>query len=110
MASATGGGMPAPSATDLVWLAGIIEGEGSIGNTRPDHIDPRVTVLMTDLDVIETVQRIAGVGTIARNNQCDRKKEAWEWACYGDNARWLAGLLFPHMHSRRQQRILDMAA
>lgn len=41
---------------DICWLAGIIEGEGSI--TITNHITPRITVKMTDEDIIARVAKI----------------------------------------------------
>lgn len=66
---------------EWAWLAGIVEGEGSIGcywldKTRPTR--GKTTVLaveMRDLDVLERLQRITGKGTIrvkpARGNAAE---------------------------------------
>ena len=52
---------------DVAWLAGLLEGEGSFMRLkrqggRPDH--GRVSVFMTDRDVLERVVAITGCGNV----------------------------------------------
>jgi hypothetical protein len=48
------------TATDIAWLAGIIEGEGTFG--RKGHPAGQVRVQMTDEDVIDRLHSLTGVG------------------------------------------------
>jgi hypothetical protein len=50
-------------AVEIAWLAGIFEGEGSVGiswPTRTNRPYVQARIGMTDLDVLEHVQRVAG--------------------------------------------------
>lgn len=54
---------------DLAWLIGILEGEGSFyANKKPQP--PRVSVNMTDKDIIEKVAKLFG------NKQIYEKKKS----------------------------------
>jgi len=67
------------------WAAGIIEGEGSIICTkiksRPNSYRVCITVTMSDLDIVERLHSIFGVGTITtRKPQKENYKELYVWA------------------------------
>lgn len=93
---------------DLYWVAGIIEGEGTFAihyERRNPYI--RVTVKMTDIDVITRLQTITGIGTIRKVDMKDTGyKQAWSWDVAGQsNAASLMMTLYPIMSARRQERI-----
>lgn len=81
---------------NIAWLAGLVEGEGSIvrywgGGTGPANrglrggrISWNLSIQMTDLDVVERAHEIAGCGTVGGpyQNKGDGKKkykETWIW-------------------------------
>ena len=107
-------GAPAPinwTRENLAWLAGIVEGEGSITAERRGR-GPRVKVKMTDEDVIRLVHTIAGLGHVygpykAKKPSGGFGKDQWVWVCnraYEAYAMMVA--LAPWMCSRRRAQIL----
>jgi hypothetical protein len=59
------------------WVAGILEGEGSFVSGRCIGI----TVTMTDLDVLQRLQEVTGVGIInALKRRKPNHKDAWVWS------------------------------
>lgn len=86
------------------WVAGIIEGEGCFTVKRGR---PVVKVEMTDLDVIERLQALTGVGTIcAPTKRKDHWSQSYSWQVQNhDDAERLMKSLLPHMSKRRAERI-----
>lgn len=96
---------------NLAWLAGIIEGEGSIeygAGSRGNYY--KVTVEMTDLDVVDRVHRIAGCGTLRGPYWHPKStKEIWKWAVQNRPAVLaLLQVIYPLMGIRRQTKIEDL--
>jgi hypothetical protein len=93
---------------DLVWLAGLLEGEGSF--MRPAPSAPRlpiVRVSMTDRDVVEHAARLMGV-SVCRHQLSEAKpyyKDVWIATAKGTRARNLMLLVRPHMGYRRKEQI-----
>src|SRR5215469_406244 len=93
---------------DLVWLAGLLQGEGSF--MRPAPSAPRlpiVRVSMTDRDVVEHAVRLMGV-SVCRHQLSEAKpyyKDVWIATAKGTRARNLMLLLRPHMGYRRKEQI-----
>lgn len=94
----------------VAWVAGIIEGEGSfIVERRRNgqyatrvYASGRITVNMTDLDVIQRLQVLMG-GTINHEPQkAENRKDQWRWTFRGYDALILAAqLIRPWMCERR---------
>jgi len=72
---------------ELAWVAGLLEGEGCFFpmEYRTEKYGPyvyaRVAVLMTDLDILQRLPQVTGVGkingpTIRKN---PRHKPIWHW-------------------------------
>ena len=91
---------------DIAWAAGLLEGEGSfLLQTGTSYL--KVQVHMTDLDVLESLQRIFG-GTI--HSVAKRKehwKDAWAWNLSGDVAKRCMEEVYPYMHGRRSLKIKE---
>lgn len=89
--------------TELSWAAGLIEGEGSFEYRGGS---PRISVAMTDLDVLIKLARIVG-------ERCIRTKTPtnggvlpqFHLRIYGKRAIALMMTIWPHMGARRQERI-----
>lgn len=93
--------------TDMHWLAGLLEGEGSFCKAPPSQPNAViVTVEMTDRDVIERVARLFGGSAISF---CKRREERWKPSfrvtVRGSRAVSLMGMLRPLMGQRRQRQI-----
>lgn len=96
---------------EIAWIAGIIEGEGSItiknyGSERPEDY-PILRVAMTDEDIIRRIHRITNVGNV--NYTADRgpnRKPCWTWAVRArDDVKEMLQAIFPWMGIRRSGKI-----
>lgn len=93
-------------AAQIGWLAGIIEGEGSI-RVRSNNSNVEIVVKMTDEDVVRRLQQVTGVGSILGPFKRDAiRKPQWTWSCSNrrDVARVLLAI-YPLMGVRRKARI-----
>jgi len=93
---------------ELHWLAGLLEGEGSFLHGPPSKPNcPRITVQMTDLDVIQRCSTLMGVPY--KNARNDKRNPKWKraWALQLGNYRAVALMqrLHPLMGARRQAQI-----
>lgn len=90
----------------LGWLAGLLEGEGSFISGPPSKPhSPRISIQMTDRDVMENVGALFGRGLFAKQPQNPRNKMIY--SCYQQGSRAVALMKFlrPLMGTRRQAQI-----
>jgi hypothetical protein len=92
----------AMTACDLAWMAGLIEGEGSLipGGRRYGS----VRVAMTDLDILQRLAEVFGVGTICslRSREAHHK-QAWVWQVVRQaNVADLTEVIAPFLLERRR--------
>jgi hypothetical protein len=110
-----------PFLGDLLWVAGLLEGEGcfllhrdrqSWGGHKYVYYRPRVICAMTDRDVIERLQRVTGMGRIAIGRAtAPGHKPYWRWTVSRDgDAIRLMKALYPHMGERRRAKIDEILA
>jgi hypothetical protein len=88
----------------LVWLTGLLEGEGTFLKPLPSQPNlPVISCRMTDLDVIELVARLFGTNLHA----ADKGQHRTEYIATikGSRAVRLMQILRPMMGARRQQAI-----
>jgi hypothetical protein len=89
-----------------MWLAGIIEGEGTIGVAKGKY--PVVAVVMSDGDVVRRCQEYAGHGSV--RGPYDRPNgnlPLWGWKITGRHAAGLMMTIYPLMGIRRQAKIQE---
>lgn len=98
---------------EAAWVAGLLEGEGSFVLTLSHGVRKgRVSMQLTDLDVLQRLVRITGAGRlhqVTRNNRPDRKP-CWGWAI---NARADMRALLPQVRpflGERRCHQLDVVA
>lgn len=90
------------------WAAGILEGEGCFDYNRlPKY--PRVRVEMTDIDVIEKMQDVLGVGRISYTDRHGWKPTAI-LTISGKDAIPVMRAVLPHMGVRRKAKIEGLLA
>ena|SRR6187399_1976866 len=94
---------------DIVWLAGLLEGEGCFGLYKT----PTIRVGMTDFDVIEKVRTIFDVTSAIsissnENSTIPSKVPVFQTMIYGKNAIELMKEVLPYMGQRRTQKILEI--
>jgi hypothetical protein len=92
--------------TELHWLAGLLEGEGSFMTGPPSSPGlPVIAVNMTDLDVMARIGRIFGRKVHVVRPRNVRWRTSYQVRVNGREAvRWMT-LLRPLMGSRRQSQI-----
>lgn len=88
------------------WLAGLLEGEGSFQIASPSAPNmPKLTLTMTDADVVTRVAAIFGVKPQQYARTGGHYKLAHMATLRGSRAVLLMGELHPLMSARRQQQI-----
>lgn len=92
--------------SDLNWLAGLLEGEGSflLGPPSRSHL-PIIRVEMVDGDVIRRAAELLGVGVVRLPARRKKWKPTFVATTYGKPAVLLMRVLRPLMGERRQKQI-----
>lgn len=93
---------------NLAWLAGLVEGEGTLIKIGGR---PKLAVQMTDQDVIRKAEFIAGMG---RTYRCGRQqahhKDSWKWQVGNHrHAMALMWALWPWLGERRRLRVQELS-
>ena len=88
-------------ASDLAWLAGLMEGEGCFTDTRDRHgrMNIRTSLAMNDRDVVERAWMLAGFGAVRYGSG------QWWWTTSGKQSALLMVWLYGHLGERRSARI-----
>jgi hypothetical protein len=92
---------------DVLWLAGLLEGEGTFDLHRGRY--PRVRVGMTDRDVVGRAATLIGSGvrlTLKRKPYAS----TWHAEVSGPKATAVMKAILPHMGARRSGRIAEILA
>lgn len=109
------------SEVEKAWLAGLLEGEGSFMRldraSRPGE-RPRLSCIMSDLDIIQRLADVTGVGIVklhpTRDDNRLGKKPLYSWITTRHaEVRDICHAIRPHMGERRRaqiDRILDLLA
>jgi len=95
--------------TDIVWAAGLFEGEGCI-HFKTDRPNQRVlSISMTDKDVMERFVDVVGYGNL--NGPYMSKlstKPFWKWQLYkGTEVLRILKMFLPHFGKRRSEKALE---
>ncbi len=90
------------SERDVIWLAGLLEGEGTFDIHRGKY--PRVRVGMTDRDVVGRVATLIGSKVTARYHKAPYQA-TWHAEVTGDKAQAVMAAILPFMGTRRSGRI-----
>jgi hypothetical protein len=97
---------------EIAWAAGLFEGEGS-AFIASQHRQPKMTLVMTDQDVVERFQRVMGVGQVRTygHNTGGRRKPYWMWTVQSRaDVLVAASILLPHLGRRRTAAVLEVQA
>lgn len=102
------GSNPIESSTDLVWLAGYIDGDGSITMSYKSSKDrlrtPVVTIDSCDVELIQEVQRIAGGSIRPKRVSGDNCRAVYSWKISGKNAVKLLERVLPYIRCGFKKR------
>ena len=96
--------------TDIVWAAGLFEGEGSI--TRDHRVNNRrLSIVMTDKDVMERFVDVMGYGRLLGPYQyvkCKNNKPYWSWQMSKrSEVLRILKMFLPHFGKRRAERAIE---
>lgn len=96
--------------TEIAWLAGLLEGEGSFLKPPPsDPGRPRISLEMTDQDVVERVAKMFEISYIHTKRYANVKhKDGFRFLLRGQRAVRLMEVLSPYMGTRRQAQINEV--
>ena len=91
---------------DLLWLAGLLEGEGSFGFHHKKY--PRIALVMTDEDIVQRAAQL--MDTVSRSEVRKTTSGGTVYRCdiAGPKAVALMRDLLPLMGKRRTIRILEL--
>lgn len=96
----------------LIYLAGIVDGEGHICLTRQTkrkngnvyyHDSPRIIVSNTNLELLEWLTDNFGGSYYTSKKPSDRYKQCYAWSLVGRNAIELGKRLEPYLIVKREQ-------
>lgn len=94
---------------NIIWAAGLFEGEGCIVSNRPNKRRYELRLRMSDKDVVSQFAEVVGFGTISfepSNNS--NHKDLWCWCLTGKlKVRSLLIKLLPYLGMRRAHAALD---
>jgi hypothetical protein len=92
---------------DLIWLAGLLEGEGTFDLQRGKY--PRIRLAMTDRDVVGRAATLMGT-KVRLSLRKAPVTSTWHAEVQGPRAEALMEALLPYMGSRRSGRIAGILA
>lgn len=90
---------------EVVWLAGLLEGEGAFDLHRQRY--PRVRVAMTDRDVVGRAARLMG-STVRLTIRPQPYKPIWHAEISGQPAVDVMSAVLPYMGARRSSKIASI--
>lgn len=94
--------MPEISREDAIWLAGLLEGEGTFDLHRKKY--PRVRVGMSDRDVVGRAATLMGA-RVRSSLKPYPASAMWHAEVSGEKAVAIMESVLPHMGSRRSGKI-----
>ena len=118
------------SSTDIAYIAGLFDGEGSIYYARrPERkkkhtgkgyrttVSQRISmeITMTDESVIRWVHEVLGCGTVNKKPRKGLRKDGtkylmqYKWRCTFRDAYYVCVILFPYAHTKLEkiQKIIE---
>lgn len=100
--------------TDLAWVSGLFEGEGTIGRHKYTSglEQPQVSLASTDEDVVRAVLGVLGFGTITLRPPKPgelRKLPLWQWNANSfENCQAAIAMFWPYLKQRRRARAVEV--
>lgn len=99
--------MTIPNRDDIVWLAGLLEGEGCFDLHK--GVSPRVRLTMTDRDVVGRAASLFG-STARLTLRAAPTRSTWHAEKQGEAAAQIMAAVLPYMGARRSAKIAEVLA
>lgn len=96
-----------PDTRDIVWVAGLLEGEAWFGANRAT---PVISLSMLDEDVVSRASQVLGASRVLTYEQNDCRRPVHRACVRGGKAAGWMMTLYPLMGYRRQEQIRDALA
>jgi hypothetical protein len=89
----------------FAWAGGLFDGEGTISLSKNKI---RVSIHMTDLDILDTFKNNFGGSILSCKKQQSHHKESWKWLLTSNKSSYLfLKKIEPFLHSRRSERLKE---
>jgi intein/homing endonuclease len=91
----------------IIYLAGLFEGEGWFGAYKRGHNTPSavIEVTMSDLDMVQRFQRYLNLNSnIAKRKLYPNRKQTWKFWLKGYRALHLMEEMLPYLSIRRKEQ------
>jgi len=95
--------------TDWAWLAGLVDGEGSITTSadRTGVLGIRLAVGLTDIGPVVACKEITGLGSITVFSlRDDRHADRYTWRIAGKDVKFVLKRVEPYLRLKRPQALL----
>jgi hypothetical protein len=97
--------------TDIVWAAGLFEGEGCISFDHRFKNTRTIQIKMTDLDVMERYVDVVGYGKLRgpyKEKKTPGSKPFWQHSvCKGSEVLRILKMFLPHLGKRRSEKAIE---
>lgn len=102
--------VPSIYTLDAIWLAALLEGEGSFTCqvVSEYNIRPRITLNMTDKDVVDRAAKLFGAPLWGPYSKQAPRKDVWATAVAGWHAAEWMRILQPYLGKRRQAKVSEI--
>ncbi len=99
--------------TEAAWLAGFMDGEGSIlliSRNGGEGVHLRLNIANTHMPSLQYIETITGIGHIYahKTRVSPRHKEAYSWRCHAEGAEEVLRALQPYLVTKQAQCILGL--
>lgn len=93
---------------DIAWFAGLFEGEGCFSYDKKFQA-LRLYLGSTDLDILERIQQVLGVGSISKQKEKPNRKTFWMWyISKRKDVDFVCELIRPWLGVRRTARLNEI--
>lgn len=110
--------IPLLTETDKAWLAGLIDGEGSINISvaynkhhkfSKNHYALNLEISLTHLPTLEKVKTLCGVGSLTEHKDKRKHRPYWLWMARSNQALMILELIHPYLVTKKASAEIAIA-
>lgn len=94
--------------TEKAWMAGLLDGEGSISCRWPKRSNVSVELSMTHAPTLEKVQSLFPGLIVSKRNNGYGRKMLFRWRADTNRSKEVLTALLPYLVTKREQAILAL--